>query len=871
MGESDIETLLHDGYWANSRALSLDSRKILETPRRSKYSPQDNRAIPRTMVRSLYSQKPPPPSVEDEYDALAKEAGSVVSSVPSEEPSNRGDPDQCPILVPVHDPNELNPERRFILLSNPSASADDPPHEEKPCEPRRPAERSTEPDLDPASYEANTGRKYGSSPSSEDKTNKNTAMGTEREYRRTRPEILPPIIQDGGDERRPHDTRRAKSTTRTEGGGEDYPSPRLSSASSRYPRENLITPEVIEYAANGRERPYYRAGSSPVSRSRHRSAHTSEYDWSLGHDRKYKEREPQLSTSPSPEIQRRQRLENRYTRPDSRGNCETFRFSHHSPTKRERRIPPHYFDTFFQSEDESRPYTDYYRRSAMSAGKTDYLDTGSRVTGRRKARKQSPLPSPRLSQYSLADAYPNHSSTRRARSPREPRVSARSEKVSPRASTGTSFGASRNLNPPTGSVAAAIGSASNPNISADPRRSAVTPLPRTSSMVDSRVRPPTPSAAASTHSIYPPSQLQTPKASAIFNTPIGSRRRYSKRVKKGELSEIPPCPRTREEAGNMDWLTLPHCENFNICPSCYNANFAPTEFAHHFVPTPFRPRDRPIACDFGASEFYRIAWLFTRKYGIADLGLLYNLAEIAARGQPCTGPRQTSRIWYSIKDSRTRRPIDEFTVCATCAQSVEALLPKLAGIFMSLDTPMEPSRSVCAMHPDNRRFPLYFDMLEDTVDRALEMQSPPNIQALADRISQLATVRPCVGSNVLRNAYWHTMRSVPDFIACPECFVVVVRPLIDSHEDLTVAGNFHHVLTQLPEGQCMLFSHRMRDVFDRAVRKRDLAYLDAKVGERIDKGRECNARLDAVRRQGLDASWAKSETARILQEWSRYE
>jgi len=360
----------------------------------------------------------------------------------------------------------------------------------------------------------------------------------------------------------------------------------------------------------------------------------------------------------------------------------------------------------------------------------------------------------------------------------------------------------------------------------------------------------------------------------------------------------------------MDWLTLPRCDNFNICPSCYSANFSTTEFAHDFVPVPFRPRDRPLACDFGTSEYYRIAWLFTRKYRRSDLGFLHALTRVAA--PCCTGPgggnadaTRSRVIWYSVKDPRTARPVDNFAVCHACAKTVETLLPGLAGLFVPLDPSAWPANGVCALatatanstptgadgdataistvaDQDHARFLLYFDVLEGSADRALETQTPPNMQALADRVRELSIAPPCPQGRPVRNAVWHTMRSVPGLTVCPECFVAVVRPILDDRDkdrdrdrDLVVVGDFHAQPTTLPDGDCMLFSPRMRTVFARAVRNRDLRYLAMKVRERTDKERECSARLQAVQRQGQGtgsgSSWADAEMERIVREWKKYE
>lgn len=60
-------------------------------------------------------ERPPPPCVEDEEEAIAEEddVGFFVSSTSDEGPKHRGELDQWPILVPVHD---HNPERRFVVV-----------------------------------------------------------------------------------------------------------------------------------------------------------------------------------------------------------------------------------------------------------------------------------------------------------------------------------------------------------------------------------------------------------------------------------------------------------------------------------------------------------------------------------------------------------------------------------------------------------------------------------------------------------------------------------------------------------------------------------------------------------------------------------
>ncbi|KAI0550735.1 hypothetical protein F4679DRAFT_583106 [Xylaria curta] len=901
MVDSDVESLLKKGYWPNSRAKSPDPRNLPDTSHEPSYLSQDAQAIPRKLPYHISSRRPPPPIVEDENDALAKEAGSVVSSVASEEPINRGDPDQYPILLPVEE-HLHNPERRFIIVPNTSdLSSDASDTEKKSSEYRRPAERTAEPVIESPFYEANTCRKYELPPERDDKASKKETR-PETERRRSRPGDLPPIITDSGSGGQSDDSRRAKSASRTDNRGEDYLSPRYS-ASSRVPRERLLTPEVIEHATNGRDRQYYRGGSSPEPQSRTRSAQPSDqYNRNPQYDRKYKERESKSAHPPSPTLQKRRTSElPKYSRRNSKENYESSRQhvdrassksdrkgpsstysqsdrdsgSQQSSSSRDARAPPQYSDTFYSSEDDSRQRVDPRRtKSGMPTGKHELppIPTESRGTSRRKSRGQ--LPSPRLSQSSLSDHYSSSSSSRSATFPREP-VPSRNEdrggRTLPRVSTSKgSFSAAPV--PTVVSATAAIPSTPISNTSAGHRRSPVRSTPKAGSTVDSRAQPSTPSVTA--RPSWPPPRYEPPQSSKSSDPPISSYRRFSTEVKTGDLPDIPHCPRTREEAGHIDWFTLPRCDNFNVCPSCYSANFASTEFAHEFVLAPFRPSDRPLACDFGTSEFYRIAWLFTRKYGRADLGLFHGLTKIAATCPPCTGHRQVSRIWFSIRDPSTKRYIDKFTVCDACASTVETLLPSLTGLFVPLDSPAERTRGVCAMHQDGGhdrgRFIPYFDVLEAAADRALETQSAPNIQALADRIRDLAEVPPCPKGRALYDTFWHTMREVP-IVVCPECFMMVVEPLLNGRGDLTVAGNFHHEQQYKKKAECMLYSDRMRSVFNRAVMKRDLGYLAEKVNERASKKEEFDARLKALQRHDPVTAWAAADIDRITKEWKRYE
>ncbi|KMQ81346.1 ser/arg-like nuclear matrix protein, partial [Lasius niger] len=148
-----------------------------------------------------------------------------------------------------------------------------------------------------------------------------------------------------------------------------------------------------------------------------------------------------------------------------------------------------------------------------------------------------------------------------------------------------------------------------------------------------------------------------------------------------------------------------------------------------------RPTDEAIACDFGSSPWYRIAWLLTLKHEKPDLRLFYQVANVvmSSRRDKCPGNQKTTRYWLRVNDPFMRRPVPGFTVCYQCARIVEVLLPNLTGVFVRQDSRSEPTRDRCALHFASRRrqFVLFFDAFETTSDKAFVANQAPNVAGLA--------------------------------------------------------------------------------------------------------------------------------------------
>lgn len=390
------------------------------------------------------------------------------------------------------------------------------------------------------------------------------------------------------------------------------------------------------------------------------------------------------------------------------------------------------------------------------------------------------------------------------------------------------------------------------------------------------IRSPTPKEPIVTTTTKPwqPPPFDPNKSGARSDFTIGSYRRYSEskgRDGESDLPKIPECKRTEPVAGKMDWLTLPRTD-FNICPDCYGAVFADSQYRTHFHPV-LRPTGNPIACDFGSSPWYRIAWLLTLKHKVPDLQLFHHLANVMmeSRDYPCPLERKVTRVWYTVKDPYTRRPIPEFAVCYQCAKTVETLFPNLAGVFIPLDSRNEPTRNVCSLHftPQRKQFVLFFDAFETTSDKGYMTNRKPDLGDLSMMLTRLSTLDECREGRRVSDGYWYVMEYLPDFTVCGECYEDVVRP--QRTEDNVIAQNFYMKPTKLPIATCQLYSPRMREVFKRACRNNDPQYLEGKVRERLKVEKDIHAKFLGLVREGRNSAWADEQIEKLSREWKRWE
>ena len=742
--------------------------------------------------RTRRVRRPPRPCVEDEVESLAREhTPSIAPSLSDEEPKNRGEVDQYPILVPVEVEPELvseqNSERRFVLVNSDLGTEevhDTPSHS--------PARSPTK-----SEYEDNTCRQYvllSSDEPRKEEVEEKLSLGKKKSY-----QDLPRLNTDvGQDDPIPPEPsiKRSVSRRNREKPIIDQPPRGSAQESIRLTAEAVFSP-IVTHMAGGRERAYLDINSG--------AAKSPSAKGPREEPRSKRNEEKRSTHSSSPSVRRRM-SSTAGPRPSGNalgafgyGNADDIyafmmpggeapsrreRMSE-SPTKSRTSVSPPYPPT--SRDRQERPAGQRVRRQSDARERLEYYgssalkNTGSSRSERPRPRREtdtllspekarsgpkgpSPLPSPHVAQ---GTPFPEISMMPSPHSPRSSTLPYLVDRrrtdeysVAPPTISGSPprkpDDADRILRPNAPSRTAAI-----------PSGGMAMPIPIPLGRPSDR-RPP---AATGLEEPQDPgsqsqpgqlSQFDPEKHNVYLDRPVTSYRRFSEDVQHGVLPQLPECcwvnptiPSSRGDSSQF--LTLPGASNFTICSECYGAVFADTsDFGHVFVRAPARPLDQAISCDFGSHPWYRIAWLMTLKYRYRDLRLLEMVATVAARNQPCPGERPANRIWYSMLDPGAGRPVNTFSICPTCTKLVGALFPSLADIFFPLDPYPAPRKGICDLHfaPERKRFLEYFDLMETISDRARNRRGLPDIQELADRVRDLSLLEECPRDSVVQNRKW---------------------------------------------------------------------------------------------------------------------
>ncbi|KAF4119696.1 Conserved hypothetical, protein [Geosmithia morbida] len=861
----DIHTILEKGYFSTSggKISPPPTRLPSSPPSPTPPSPPKHTTLLRDRVHVPAIEprvprfRPPPPTVEDEGESLEREfRGAAIydDATPDDHVRERGEVNQCPVLVEVH---EHNPERRFVLLSNSSDSTTTTAAAAAATTPSRPGSTGVKKKTDGATTPTRSERPSAPSSKLSPTAGGDTEQPPPLERKRSRQD-LPSLDTDMRQPPVPEHHR-----TQSAAG----PRPTSFSARPSVPvHDEMPSPDVT---SNGlpsrREKAYYSADPYPISDSR-RLATQRSYS-NLVDDRHRDRPQRQESMTPAPG-----------------GRSE----STPDPRKLRRRVSNDQMSDASYAEESaaaraSRRENPYYRREAVPAATASSKPMGPRP--RKESMYEEPVLQPRTTTTRRRDdsASIHQDTLPPIPAPVPVPIVEREKGLKVEAKTRSrrsSVSRSTPPPPPTSdehhlySAGVPTGRAGRSPVlptqtlysKSSPELVPGSPAPRSPESVKTTIPPGSPSKTGN----WPP-KFDPERDHAPVEQDVGYYRRFSEGRDTNGIPVLPDCQRREPVAGKMDWLTLPRSD-MNICPDCYRGVFENTEFRTHFQPM-LRPADRPIACDFGSTPWYRIAWLLSLKNDHPDLRLLQQVDSTANKwrgSQPCPGPRPTSRGWLTIWDPYTRRPIPNFTVCYECAAMVEVLLPNLEGIFAPLDPRQEPLTSVCALHfkPQRKRFALYFDALETTADRAAWYGEPPDIEALAAKIDRLSAVDECREGKRIPDTHWYTMQFLPEFTVCADCFDAVVRPRLATD---TVARNFFKNPQWVASAACQLYSERMREVFAKACRRNDPKYLQSKVHERRMIEADINEQLAKLDRIRHEDPRADQQFETLIHDWKKWE
>ncbi|KAI9683202.1 MAG: hypothetical protein M1829_005993 [Trizodia sp. TS-e1964] len=313
---------------------------------------------------------------------------------------------------------------------------------------------------------------------------------------------------------------------------------------------------------------------------------------------------------------------------------------------------------------------------------------------------------------------------------------------------------------------------------------------------------------------------------------------------------LPVCPRPKYTDLYSDWTTLLDEPSFNICPACFDSVVAPSQYRSYFGPSPKRSPGSQTICDFNL-PWIRVAWLLTLKHRRPNLDILCGIARISAKVAPCPGSEVAVRQWHTVLDPDSKNPVPNFDICECCVKSLETILPSLRGYFVKVNYgPFVTLKRTCDMRFQSKRFIGYVEVLEETVDKALETRKPLNMREFAIYARKRASLRECKGDTPLFNKGWHFIPQIPLFTVCEECYHDVVRPSVEAGSTLACKFNSNLQLTRpSQEGvSCQLYSPRMRKIFSEAVAKNDFRYLAEKAIERRDSELSMRQKQNALKR-----------------------
>ncbi|KAI9690845.1 MAG: hypothetical protein M1822_008464, partial [Bathelium mastoideum] len=342
-----------------------------------------------------------------------------------------------------------------------------------------------------------------------------------------------------------------------------------------------------------------------------------------------------------------------------------------------------------------------------------------------------------------------------------------------------------------------------------------------------------------------------------------AKRSISDNTEKSSTSDtpiLPPCPRPDHSTKYTDWYTVAYCQDVDVCPDCLENVFLPSKFGKHFKSAPAKRTSKARRCDFSL-PWMRLAWLLVLNEKRDNLNLFGALSEVAADERPCSGEKEEIRTWYGLKED-TKTHIPGFHVCSNCVSNLEALLPSLRGSFTRIHQAEPRVAHVCDFQTKNKHFASYLDTLVDLDTRARFDRRAPDLRSFVSLVKKThdKPLPTCPRDNLIIDRRWYFIPQLPELTVCESCHDKVVFPAIKASHP--IAGKFnpktHHVRESSLGTSCQLYSPRMREVWRRAIERDDWSLLAQEARNRKATEMHLQAKHRSLRNQA-------EETARRTQ------
>ena len=365
-----------------------------------------------------------------------------------------------------------------------------------------------------------------------------------------------------------------------------------------------------------------------------------------------------------------------------------------------------------------------------------------------------------------------------------------------------------------------------------------------------------------------------------------------------QLVFLPQCPRPEPVAGYDDWYSLERNPSMLICPDCRHENFG-SGWERAFRRAAEPKRGQKIHCSMN-DPWVRLGCLDAFKRQRADTKVLDMLAEVTQEELPCPQAQLAEdRTWFHLRDDETGKDYKDFHVCAHCVCSLETIYPALGDIFVRSKKSKDKDKNkdndprVCSLRSDVNRFGKYLNYLITMAEETPKGVTPPTADFIWE-IKWMTVISPCNGAAVHYGQDMHSHPDLPQFTICEECYYRVVRPLIKTvrareppystsassnptNTSNGSANSTHFIRGITPTAKeivgastCKLYSPRMRQIFETAVKERDWEYLAKAVKKRSELLEDLEEAKMALAKDPL-AEKRKEEVEYLKGKWEKLE